>query len=178
MMKSFYTIGHSTRTSDEFIALLQENEIECLVDVRSYPGSKHCPQFNKETLSKTLEASNIRYDHILKLGGRRNKSKVTLPEVNALWTHSAFHNYADYTLTSEFADGLSELEKLGKQKRVAYMCSEAVWWKCHRRIITDYLLASNHHVINIMGSNKMEIATPTTNSGCCDGKPTYRNVIK
>lgn len=172
-MSTFYTIGHSTRTIDEFISLLKENEIACLIDVRSYPGSRRYPHFNKEVLPENLALHGIQYEHILKLGGRRRKSKTVSPETNGLWTHPAFHNYADYTMSPEFEEGFAELRRLGEQTRIAYMCSEAVWWQCHRRIITDYLLAAGEKVIHIMAPGKLDDATPTKHSGCCDGKPTY-----
>lgn len=172
-MTNFYTIGHSNRSLEDFVSLLQENEIKCLVDVRSCPGSRHCPQFNKKNLIEVLPEQNIRYEHIVNLGGRRKTNKKINPEVNGLWTHRSFHNYADYTLTNDFSDGLNELRKIGKTSKVAYMCSEAVWWRCHRRIITDYLLTSGEQVLHIMGRNKIETATMTKNSVCCDGKPVY-----
>ena len=174
-MSTFYTIGHSTRTIEEFISLLKENRIECLIDVRSYPGSRRYPHFNKEVLPESLALHGIEYEHILTLGGRRRKSKTVDPQTNSLWTHPAFHNYADYTLSPEFDEGFAELRRLGEQKRIAYMCSEAVWWQCHRRIITDYLLAAGEHVVHIMAPGKLEDAKPTKHSGCCGGKPTYAN---
>ncbi len=152
--RTIYTIGHSNRPLEDFIELLTENSIERLVDVRSIPMSRANPQFNKSALTKSLEDSGIEYLHMPELGGRRGKQKNSRLAVNSAWEHSAFRNYADYALTGEFREGLEQLIKLAREKRTAYMCSEAVWWRCHRRIITDYLLARGWHVKHIMAPGK------------------------
>lgn len=170
---AFFTIGHSTHELVDFASMLTSNGVTHLIDVRSYPGSRRCPQFNKETLPMALQGFGIDYIHLVELGGRRRKSHDVDPARNGLWTHPAFHNYADYTLTSEFADGLVRLKQLGHAHNIAYMCSEHVWWKCHRRIITDYLLAADERVQHIMGVDKLTLATPTKGSTCVHGVPSY-----
>jgi uncharacterized protein (DUF488 family) len=151
-----YTIGHSTRLIEEFIALLDENDIEVLVDVRSIPMSRTFPQFNKENLLRSLKKARIEYHHMPKLGGRRGKQKQVIEPHNAAWQNSAFRNYADYAETNpDFQEGLEELITIAHAKRTAYMCSEAVWWRCHRRILTDYMLARGFTVRHIMAPGKV-----------------------
>lgn len=164
----FFTIGHSSVTWADFVDNLKAHNIDCLVDVRSYPGSRRVPHFSKETMGIDLAPSSIDYYHIPKLGGRRRKLAVQ-PDVNAWWTHQSFHNYADYAQTSDFAEGMRELLSLeNTYARIAYMCSESVWWKCHRRIITDYLIAAGHPVHHIIGA-KVSLATINEAAICCDG---------
>ena len=136
-----YTIGHSNRSIEGFIELLEENGIELLVDVRSVPRSAHNPQFNKEILPQSLLQHEINYIHLPSLGGLRGKRKNSLPSHNSAWENASFRNYADYAETEAFRNGLNELIELARQSRTCYMCAEAVWWRCHRRIITDYMLA-------------------------------------
>src|SRR5690606_12153957 len=150
MHNNVFTIGHSTRTLDVFIALLREHDIHILVDVRAYPGSRRHPHFNKDSLQRTIPQAGMRYEHVLALGGRRRKSKDAAPSPNIYWEHAAFRAYADYALGDEFHEGLSQLEAAARETTCAIMCSEAVWWRCHRRIITDYLLADGIPVVHIM----------------------------
>lgn len=155
----FYTIGHSTRTLEEFIGLLHAAaEVEQIVDVRTVPRSRTNPQYNQETFPDSLAAFRISYEHIPQLGGLRAKSKTVPPDVNGFWENQSFHNYADYALTDTFHHGLAKLIALGRKRRCAIMCSEAVWWRCHRRIISDYLLMHGETVFHLMGHNKIEIA--------------------
>jgi uncharacterized protein (DUF488 family) len=156
-----FTIGHSTRTVDELVALLREAEIGMLVDVRSIPRSRAMPQFNIDTLPAALEAAGIRYTHLRALGGRRHHRKGSPPSLNTYWRVPAFRNYADYAETSEFRAGLEALRELTRDDRCAIMCAEAVWWRCHRRIIADYLLAAGERVEHIMGPGKIVPATMT-----------------
>ena len=157
----FFTIGHSTRSLEEFIGLLRESGIERLVDVRTIPRSRFNPQFNKDTLPDALADADISYEHLTALGGRRSRSRDVPQELNAFWTHESFHAYADYALSPQFHEGLEHLIDEGRRRRCAIMCSEAVWWRCHRRIITDYLLARGEAVIHIMTSGRVESASLT-----------------
>jgi uncharacterized protein (DUF488 family) len=157
----FFTIGHSTRSLDELIELLKSAEVGRLVDIRTIPRSRTNPQFNKETLPGVLGAFDISYEHLAALGGLRGKSRSVATEVNAFWTNESFHNYADYALSEEFHAGLGRLIEEGSRERCAIMCSEAVWWRCHRRIVTDYLIACEEEVFHIMGEGRLETAKLT-----------------
>ncbi len=156
-----YTIGHSTRTQDELIALLKEAEVACLVDVRSFPRSRTNPQFNADVLAGALERAGMGYRHMKALGGRRGTQDLGRPSPNGLWRQEAFRNYADYALSPAFAAALGELRDLAGQRRTAIMCAEALWWQCHRRIVTDYLLAAGDNVLHILGPGKIEQAALT-----------------
>lgn len=148
-----WTIGHSTKTLEELIGLLQAHQIDMLVDVRSTPYSRMCPQFNREEFEASLRQAKIHYTHLAQLGGRRGAIKDVSPLLNAGWQQASFRHYADYALTKPFQEGLRELIELAKKRRVAIMCAEAVWWRCHRRIITDYLLARRVKVWHIMSTS-------------------------
>ena len=158
---TIFTIGHSTRTSAEFVTLLQEVQVDLLVDVRSIPRSRTNPQFNTDALTETLAGAGIAYRHLGALGGLRHRRKDAMPSPNTLWRNDAFRNYADYAATDAFRAGLDELRALAGDHRCAIMCAEAVWWRCHRRIIADYLLAGGIPVAHIMGHNKVEPAKLT-----------------
>jgi uncharacterized protein (DUF488 family) len=148
--KPFFTIGHSTRPLAEFIGLLREARVELLADVRLLPRSRTNPQYNQDVLPQALAACQIGYEHIAALGGRRGKSQDVAPSVNAFWQNAGFHNYADYAMSGTFHDALERLRELGHARTCAIMCAEAVWWRCHRRIISDYLLAAGETVLHIM----------------------------
>jgi uncharacterized protein (DUF488 family) len=158
---AFYTIGHSTRDVNDFIALLAENRIELVVDVRSVPKSGRHPYFNQRNIFLALEASKISYLYLAHLGGFRKKFATIPRETNGFWENDSFHNYADYALTEQFRDGLSTLLDKGHKQRCAVMCSEAVWWRCHRRIITDHLIAAGESVFHIMRPGCLETARLT-----------------
>jgi len=158
---SFFTIGHSSRSVSDFIALLEESKVKLLVDVRSIPRSRAIPQFNFDSLAESLAAESIDYVHLAALGGRRHHRKGTPPSPNTLWRVAAFRNYADYAATDAFRAGLEELIALGSRQNCAIMCAEAVWWRCHRRIIADYLIARGIPVNHIMSRGKMTPATLT-----------------
>jgi uncharacterized protein (DUF488 family) len=160
--RTIYSIGHSNRTIDAFLELLIENEIEVLVDVRTFPMSRYNPQFNKSALENSLRHHGIEYLHLAALGGRRGKSNKN--SHNDAWEHASFRNYADFAETEPFREGLNELIELAKGKRTAYMCSEAVWWRCHRRIITDYLLTRGWQVLHIMAKGKTPEAELNANA--------------
>ena len=161
MGNPFFTIGHSTRSADEFIALLKEAQVQVVVDVRTIPRSRRNPQFNKDVLPDTLQEHQIGYEHMIELGGRRGKQPLAEPSPNTFWTHESFRNYADYAMGEEFRAGLARLRDLGHRRRSAIMCAEAVWWRCHRRIITDYLLVAGESVLHILGPDKIEPAEMT-----------------
>ena len=159
--KPFFTIGHSTRPLDEFIGLLREAQVELVVDVRLLPRSRTNPQYNQDAFPQALAAYQIGYEHIAALGGRRGKSQDVAPGVNAFWQHASFHNYADYAMSETFHTALERLRELGHARTSAMMCAEAVWWRCHRRIIADYLLASGEAVLHIMGPGHIVAAEMT-----------------
>ena len=161
MTHPVFTIGHSTRTLAEFVALLRQVNVDLLVDVRSIPRSRAVPQFNVETLPESLAAEGIGYQHLRALGGRRHRAKGAPPSTNTFWRVLAFRNYADYAETAAFRAGLDELLALARDHRCAIMCAEAVWWRCHRRIITDYLLAAGVAVEHIMGLGQLTPASLT-----------------
>ena len=150
-----YTIGHSTRSIEEFVTLLKQVDVTLLVDVRSIPRSRAVPRFNGDTLPDTLAAHGIGYRHLASLGGRRHPKKGAPPSANTYWKVDAFRSYADYAATAPFREGLNELLALADQERCAIMCAEAVWWRCHRRIIADYLRAAGVRVEHIMGEGKV-----------------------
>ncbi|CAN5228375.1 DUF488 domain-containing protein [soil metagenome] len=161
MIRTIFTIGHSTRTIADFVALLRQVDVDLLVDVRSIPGSRAMPQFNSDTLPDSLAAAGIGYQHLGALGGRRSRLKGAPPSTNTFWRVLAFRNYADYAETDAFRAGLDELLALARTHRCAIMCAEAVWWRCHRRIIADYLLARDVPVEHIMGPGQVTAASLT-----------------
>jgi uncharacterized protein (DUF488 family) len=149
-----WTIGHSTRDIDFFISLLKENGIKLLADVRSLPGSRSYPQFNKETLADSLSKAGIRYEHFPELGGRRKPRKDSH---NTAWRNASFRGYADYMETEEFQKGVKRLLELaGDAGQTAIMCAEAVWWRCHRALISDCLKVHGIDVEHILDANKIE----------------------
>jgi uncharacterized protein (DUF488 family) len=158
---TFFTIGHSTRTIVEFVDLLRESGVELVIDVRSMPRSRTNPQFNQETFPGALEPWQIGYKHIGELGGLRGKSRGAEPSPNTYWRVLSFRNYADYALTAPFAIGLARLRERGSLQRCVIMCAEAVWWRCHRRIIADYLLAAGEQVMHILGKSHVDEASLT-----------------
>jgi uncharacterized protein (DUF488 family) len=161
MTNTFFTIGHSTRTIAEFVELLRESRIDLVVDVRTMTRSRRNPQFNEPDLAEALAPWQIGYEHMAELGGLRGKQRAVEPSPNAYWQVKSFRNYADYALTGPFAAGLARLRERGGQHRCAIMCAEAVWWRCHRRIITDYLLAAGDEVKHILGPSHVDEASLT-----------------
>lgn len=144
---TIWTFGHSTRTQEEFVAALNSFDIDVLADVRRYPGSKKYPHFNVDALQAFLPEAGITYLPFTELGGRR---KPKPNSENTVWRSESFRGYADYSETEEFKTAIVRLTEVALQKRVAYMCSEAVWWRCHRAIISDYLKAAGWKVMHIM----------------------------
>jgi uncharacterized protein (DUF488 family) len=165
-----WTIGHSTHTIEELISLLNSFHIELVVDIRSYPGSGHFPHFNKESLEISLTENSIAYIHLRDLGGRR---KVRKDSVNNGWRHPAFRGYADYMETEQFKDAIEELEKLALGKITVCMCAEALWWGCHRSMVSDYLKLEGWTVFHIMGIGKSEEHRYTQPSRIVEGKLLY-----
>ena len=159
MAHPFHTIGHGTRPLADFVALLQSAEVTLLVDVRTVPRSRTNPQYNRDVLPEQLAPFGIGYEHSAALGGLRGRFREVPHEVNAFWENESFHNYADYAMSVPFRDGLAHLRALGRDRRSAIMCAETVWWRCHRRIITDYLLAAGERVFHILAPGKIELAT-------------------
>jgi uncharacterized protein (DUF488 family) len=158
MAHPFFTIGHSTRPVNEFIDLLKSAEIGMVADVRKITRSRTNPQYNGDTFPEALTRFAIGYEHIAPLGGLRARTRDVPPELNAFWQNESFHNYADYALSADFKSGLARLRALGDEGRCAIMCAEAVWWRCHRRIIADYLLAAGETVFHILGADRIEPA--------------------
>jgi len=161
MALPFFTIGHSTRPVSEFADLLESQQIQLVVDVRTIPRSRANPQYNSDVLAEALAQHQVGYEHIAALGGLRGRKHDISPSVNAFWQNQSFHNYADYALSEEFRAGLARLRVLGRERRSAIMCAEAVWWRCHRRVIADYLLAAGESVLHILGHDRIESARLT-----------------
>ena len=184
-----WTIGHSTRTIDEFISLLKENEIKLLVDVRAWPGSKRYPQFNKDALAESLNVHGIRYEHFPELGGKR-KSKPD--SRNTAWRNASFRGYADYMETEQFQQGIERLMALSRNDGLGsrrndrdgsetvspcpscIMCAEAVWWRCHRSLIADYLKAREVEVLHILSASKVEPHPYTSAARIVNGELSYK----
>ncbi len=169
-MKIIWTIGHSTRNFEEFIKLLKSFKIEILVDVRHYPGSRKFPQYNKDNLKDSLPQDGIEYIHLVDLGGRR---KPVPNSKNDAWRNDSFKGYADYMETEQFQKSLNILMKLAFTKRTAIMCSEAVWWRCHRSLVADILKVKNWKVMHIMAENRATEHPFTQPATVVDGKLDY-----
>jgi uncharacterized protein (DUF488 family) len=168
--RTIWTIGHSTRSLEEFIAILVSFEIEVLADIRSYPGSRRYPHFNEKALEKSLPEAKISYIHLPELGGRR---KMKPDSRNTVWRNAAFRGYADYMETEEFRNGIRSLENIALDKRIAYMCSEAVWWRCHRSLVSDYLKSTGWKILHIMGIGKSEEHPYTSAARIENGRLVY-----
>jgi len=161
MRNPFFTIGHSTRPIAAFVDLLKEANVGIVVDVRTVPRSRTNPQYNMDVLPRSLMESQIDYEHIAALGGLRGRKSDVPPQVNAFWENQSFHNYADYAMGEDFRAALTRLRELGQAQPCAIMCAEAVWWRCHRRIITDYLISAGEVVFHILGRHHTEEAHMT-----------------
>src|SRR3954469_20200352 len=172
---SIWTIGHSTRSLEEFIAALKAFEISKLIDVRSFPGSRRYPHFNKENLEKSLAEQGIEYRHLITLGGRRRPRPDSQ---NIVWRNEGFRGYADYMETPEFRDGIDELLKHAAAARTSILCSAAVWWRCHRSLISDYLKVMQLDVIHILSERKSESHPFTSAARIVDGRLSYRGVLE
>ena len=171
---SLWTIGHSTLSIEDFINKLESFEIDLLADVRSFPGSRRYPHFNQEKLDISLTGADIRYEHFSELGGRRRARPDSL---NIAWRNESFRGYADYMETNEFRKGIDRLLEIAAKHRTAIMCSEAVWWRCHRSLISDYLKVKGVEVNHIMAIGKAEPHPFTSAAGFVDGELSYRGVL-
>ena len=165
-----WTIGHSTRSIDAFVALLRWQTIELLVDVRRFPGSRRHPQFNSGLLADALSENGIAYRHVPELGGRRTARRDSR---NTAWRNASFRGYADYMETSEFAAALDKLMAGGATRRTAIMCAEAVWWQCHRSLIADALKARGVEVLHILDGPKLVEHPYTAAARVVDGRLDY-----
>ena len=174
MTRPFFTIGHSNRSIGEFTDLLREAEAELVVDIRKMPRSRANPQFNGNALPDALQAFQIAYEHNAALGGLRGKAQTLPAGINGFWTNRSFHNYADYALSDQFHAGRERLVEAGRKRRSAIMCAEAVWWRCHRRIVADYRIASGESVFHSMRPGHIEPAHLTPGAVVqTDGKIVY-----
>ncbi|MGJ5195732.1 DUF488 domain-containing protein [Bradyrhizobium sp. HKCCYLRH1030] len=153
-----FTIGHSTRTIAEFVTLLRAGEVQLVVDIRRIPRSRTNPQYNSEVLPAELARHQIGHLRIAELGGLRKTSGIS-PDKNGFWTNKSFHHYADYALSDDFRRGFDRLLTVSAAQRTAIMCAEAVWWRCHRRIVADYLIDAGRAVYHLMGHDEVRAAT-------------------
>lgn len=170
---AFFTVGHSNREFSEFLGMLEEHGIETVVDVRKIAGSNRYPQFNADTLVGALAAEDIEFERLEALTGRRPVSKSVPFETNAWWQNRSFHNYADHALSTEFGEALHRLREIGHRRRTAVMCAEAVWWRCHRRIIADYLLAAGGRVVHVLAPGQSAPAEMSEGARPARGAVTY-----
>ena len=165
-----YTIGHSTHTIEVFMAILQSFDIKTIVDIRRFPGSRKFPQFDQHNLKIALEAVGIQYVSMLELGGRR---KPNNDSKNTIWKNESFRGYADYMETTVFATAIIKLEEIALQQTTAYMCSEALWWRCHRSMVSDYLKVKGWNILHIMGINKVQKHKYTAPARIVNGELLY-----
>ena len=171
-MATLYTIGHSTRTLDDLIATLQAHEIQTLADIRAFPMSRRLPHFNRDSLEQTLPAPSIRYIWMKALGGYRKKVLEESPHVEL--RNQSFRNYADYMLTSDFEHAARELIALAEQSRTCYMCAERVYFRCHRMLLSDWLVAHGHEVLHIDAKGPPRGHKLTAEARMLDGHLIYR----
>jgi uncharacterized protein (DUF488 family) len=167
-----YTVGHSTRSLDELVETLQAHSIETLVDIRAFPMSRRLPQFNRESLANSLPAAGIRYVWMKTLGGYRKKSREDSPNIGL--RNASFRNYADYMLTTEFENATADLVALAEGSRTAYMCAERVYFRCHRMLVSDWMVAHGHEVLHIDGTGQAKPHRLTSEARVIDGELIYR----
>lgn len=168
--KTIFTIGHSTLSIDSFLSLLKANKIELVADIRAYPGSRKFPHFNKDNLDRFLKDNGMGYVHLPGLGGRRKKPEGANPTG---WKNESFQNYAGYMQTAAFLAAVKELEDMALSKNVVYMCSEAVWWRCHRSLVSDYLKSIGWEVMHILNGNHLKEHPYTEVARIVNGKLEY-----
>jgi len=171
--RNFYTIGHSTHSLEEFLSLLDEHGIKTLVDIRRFPGSRKFPQFNQENLASALQKTGIDYHWLEALGGRRSKKKDGFSTINLGLHNPGFRNYADYMLTPEFQEGVARLLEVARSKHTAIMCAEGLFWRCHRRLVSDFLVVKGVTVQHIMPSGELRPHTLTEGAVIENGRVTY-----
>lgn len=171
---TIWTAGHSTRSIGDFIGMLKAHEIELVADVRQYPASRRHPQFGREALAASLKEAGVQYAHFPELGGRR---KPAPDSHNTAWRNEAFRGYADYMETVEFVAGVARLLETAARSRTAIMCAEAVWWRCHRSLISDFLKARGVEVLHILDAKKSEPHPYTSAARVVEGRLTYRELL-
>lgn len=171
-MATLYTIGHSTRSLEDLLATLRAHSIQTLVDIRAFPMSRRLPQFNRESLEKSLPEAGIRYIWMPALGGYRKKIREDSP--NIALRNASFRNYADYMLTADFENAMAELVALAAASPTAYMCAERVYFRCHRMLVSDWLLAHGHEVMHIDGTDPSKPHRLTADARVIDGELIYR----
>ena len=169
-----WTVGHSTRSVEEFNQILTEHRVGSLVDVRSFPGSRRYPHFNKLELKQNLEAVGILYSHLHELGGRRRPSPDSK---NTAWKNASFRAYADHMASAEFTKGIENLLEMARVGPTAVMCAEALWWRCHRSLVGDFLKAQGVEVIHIIDARKTEIHPYTSAARIIDGELSYQGLL-
>jgi uncharacterized protein (DUF488 family) len=169
-----WTVGHSTRSAEDFNEILTSHHIEALIDVRSFPGSRRYPQFNKQQLATSLPADGIAYFHLPELGGRRQARNDS---VNSAWQNKSFRGYADHMGSKEFQQGIERLLEIASEKRTAVMCAEALWWRCHRSLISDFLKARGGEVIHILDATHQQEHPFTSAARIVDGELTYAGLL-
>jgi len=170
-----WTVGHSTLSIEQLIEALRSFEIKVLADVRSFPGSRRYPHFNRESLSGSLADAGIEYQHFPELGGRR---RARPDSVNMTWRNESFRGYADYMETNAFREGITRLLNVARARATVVMCAEAVWWRCHRSLISDYLKASGVEVTHIMAAGKSQPHPFTSAARIVNGELSYRGVLE
>ena len=171
---TIWTVGHSTRTAQDFNQILKSHKIATLVDVRSFPGSRRYPHFNREELLRSLLSSGVDYHHLPSLGGRRSSTRDSK---NTAWKNASFRAYADHMESVEFKNGIKELLQISAQKRTTIMCAEALWWRCHRSLISDYLKASGIEVIHVADERRTEAHPYTTAARIVKGRLSYEGLF-
>ena len=169
-----WTVGHSTHSIEEFIELLRGHDIQIVVDVRHFPGSRRLPHFNKEALADALKAAGIGYEHLLELGGRR---RARPDSHNLMWRNEAFRGYADYMETRPFCAGMERLLEIAARRRTVIMCAEALWWRCHRSLIADALKARGMRVLHILGGTKIQEHPYTSAAQLIHGRLSYASPL-
>ena len=173
-MTTVWTVGHSTHSAEEFAQILLAHGIQVLVDVRSFPGSRRYPQFNRATLAESLRQVGIEYKYEPRLGGRRTPRADSH---NTAWKNASFRAYADHMESEEFGKGVKDLLEVAASARTAVMCAESLWWRCHRSLISDYLKAEGHTVIHILNQTKTEEHPFTAAARIVDGKLSFRGLL-
>jgi uncharacterized protein (DUF488 family) len=172
--RRLWTVGHSTRSAEEFNEILAAHHIEALIDVRSFPGSRRYPQFNKQQLASSLPAKSIAYFHLPQLGGRRPARKDS---INTCWKNSSFRGYADHMESEEFRQGIERLLEIAGESKAAIMCAEALWWRCHRSLISDFLKARGVEVIHILDATHDQPHPYTGAARIVDGELSYAGLL-
>jgi uncharacterized protein (DUF488 family) len=171
---TIWTVGHSTRSIDEFVHILASQNIQTLIDVRTFPGSRLHPQFNKEQLKASLSNIEVDYHHLPSLGGRRDAKRDSR---NTAWRNASFRGYADHMESEEFQKGIAQLLEFARQKRTVFMCAESLWWRCHRGLISDYLKVQGYRVVHLIDEKHTEDHPYTTAARIIDERLSYEGLL-